>query len=105
MHAGQDHADHRRQALISYRISEDSRAHHGAIASTVSRFRCHHRDPIRGPGLLLPGTTRLHFMGAAPPLSKVQSVDQRMRLECGVGFRQKATSTGTDDCIMKLLVR
>jgi hypothetical protein len=34
-----------------------------------------------------------------------KSVDQRMRLECGVGFRQKATSTGTDDCIMKLLVR
>jgi hypothetical protein len=29
MHAGQDHADYRRQALISYRISEDSLDHAG----------------------------------------------------------------------------
>ena len=30
-----------------------------------------------------------------PRLSKVQSVDQRMRLECGVGFRQLRTCRRT----------
>ena len=33
--------------------------------------------------------------GAAVALSKVQSVDQRMRLECGVGFRQLRTCRRT----------
>ena len=38
--------------------------------------------------------TRLRFCAGAG-LSKVQSVDQRMRLECGVGFRQLRTCRRT----------
>ena len=34
---------------------------------------------------------RQRLGGATVALSKVQSVDQRMRLECGVGFRQLRT--------------
>jgi hypothetical protein len=34
---------------------------------------------------------RQRLGGAAVALSKVQSVDERMRLECGVGFRQLRT--------------
>jgi hypothetical protein len=41
-------------------------------------------DPARGGRPALP-----HWLQTrAERLSKVQSVDQRMRLECGVGFRQ-----------------
>jgi hypothetical protein len=65
MHAGQDHADHRRQALISYRISEDSRAHHAAIASTVSGFRYHHRDPC-GASQHRTGISRRGWFGSNP---------------------------------------
>ena len=45
----------------------------------VHQGQAGHFDPPANPILL---------GGAAVALSKVQSVDQRMRLECGLGFRQ-----------------
>ena len=50
-----------------------------------------HRPAVRNCRRIL----RQASGGAAVALSKVQSVDHRMRLECGVGFRQLRTCRRT----------
>jgi len=62
------------------------------------------RSPLRRPirdatiRFLAGGSARAHelpLLQSHRLLSKVQLVDQRMRLECGVGFRQLRTWRGT----------
>jgi hypothetical protein len=62
----------------------------------VPHHSCSDRNRKATPALPSPATPSLAQPGpTALGLSKVQSVDQRMRLECGVGFRQLRTCRRT----------